>query len=135
VRILIIDDDPVGTEIVELLLAPLNAQIRRACSGESGIEQAEVFDPDLILLDYMLPDLDGLQTTKALRRLTNKPILILSVLNDPVVLAKVLNQGADDYLVKPVSREILFAHINNLVRRAEIPRKKPKPLMIPIHPI
>lgn len=134
-RILIIDDDPGGTDILEMLLAPLNAVFRRACNGESGVTMAEEFKPDLILLDYMLPGLDGLQTTNALRKTTNAPILILSVLDDPVILAKVLNQGADDYLVKPVSREILFAHINNLMRRAEIPHKKSQQLFVPVHPI
>lgn len=134
-RILIIDDDPAGTDILEMLLAPSNAVIRRACNGESGVMIAEEFTPDIILLDYMLPGLDGLQTTRVLRKSTNAPILILSVLDDPVVLAKVLNQGADDYLVKPVSREILFAHINNLLRRAEIPHKKSQPLFVPVHPL
>jgi DNA-binding response OmpR family regulator len=123
-RILIIDDDPAGTDILEMLLAPSNAVVRRACSGEYGIALAEELKPDLILLDYMMPGLNGLQTTRALRKFTNVPILILSVLDDPGILAKVLNQGADDYLVKPVSREILIAHINNLMRRAEIPHKK-----------
>jgi DNA-binding response OmpR family regulator len=133
-RILIIDDDPAGIDILEMILAPINAVTRRACNGESGIVLAADFNPDLILLDYMLPGLDGLQTTKALRKITQAPIIILSVLDNPVLLAKVLNQGADDYLIKPVSREILLAHINNLVRRAEIPHKKAQPVLIPIQP-
>ena len=83
----------------------------------------------------MLPGLDGLETTRALRKVSNAPILILSVLDDPVILAKVLNQGADDFLVKPVSREIRLAHINNLVRRADVPHKQTQPLLIPVQPI
>ncbi|MEL7589830.1 MAG: response regulator transcription factor [Anaerolineaceae bacterium] len=134
-RILIIDDDPAGTDILEMLLAPSNATVRRACNGESGIALAEEFKPDLILLDYLMPGLDGLQTTRGLRKFTNAPILILSVLDDPGVLAKVLNQGADDYLVKPVSREILFAHMNNLVRRAEIPYKQSTQFCFPVNRI
>ena len=134
-RILIIDDDPAGTDILEMILAPTNAVTRRACDGESGVIQAAVFKPDLILLDYMLPGLDGLETTRALRKVSNAPILILSVLDDPVLLAKVLNQGADDFLVKPVSREILLAHINNLVRRTDVHHKKNQPLLIPVQPI
>lgn len=134
-RILIIDDDPAGTDILEMLLAPSNAVIRRACNGESGIALAEEFKPDLLLLDYMMPGMDGLQTTRALRKITTAPILILSVLDDPGILAKVLNQGADDYLVKPVSREILFAHINNLVRRSEIPHKKSPQFCFPVNRI
>lgn len=134
-RILIIDDDPAGTDLLEMLLAPSNAVIRRACDGESGIALAIEFKPELILLDYLMPGLDGLQTTKELRKFSKAPILILSVLDDPSILAKVLNHGADDYLVKPVSREILFAHINNLMRRADIPHKKFPQLLIPVNPI
>lgn len=118
-RILIIDDDPAGIDILEMMLKPTKAEIIRACNGESGISLVKEYDPHVILLDYMLPGMDGLQTTKELRKNTKAPILILSVLDDPNVLSKVLNNGADDFLVKPVSREILLAHINNLVRRTE----------------
>lgn len=116
-RILIIDDDPAGIDILEMMLKPTKADILRASNGESGISLVKEYDPQLILLDYMLPEMDGLQITKELRKNTKAPILILSVLDDPNVLSKVLNHGADDFLVKPVSREILLAHINNLVRR------------------
>ncbi len=118
-RILIIDDDPAGIEILDMILAPIKADIRCAYNGESGIALVREYDPQLILLDYMLPGWDGLQTTKELRKHTKAPILILSVLDDPNVLSKVLNHGADDFLVKPLSREIQLAHINNLVRRTE----------------
>lgn len=128
-RILIIDDDPAGIDILEMMIKPNKAEILRACNGESGISHVKEYDPHLILLDYMLPGMDGLQTTKELRKITTAPILILSVLDDPNVLSKVLNHGADDFLVKPVSREILLAHINNLVRRTYT-QYKPYPLQI-----
>lgn len=131
-RILIIDDDPAGIDILEMLLSPINAVIHRACNGESGVTLAREVKPDLVLLDYMLPDFDGLQTTKELRKVTNSPILILSVLNDPVRLAKVLNQGADDYLVKPASREILIAHINRLMRRVDKPHYNTNSQLVPV---
>lgn len=129
-RILIIDDDPAGTEILEMLLSPAKATIRHACNGESGIIMAKEFDPNIILLDYMLPGIDGLQTTRGLRKITNAPILILSVLDDPMTLAKVLNDGADDYLIKPASREVLLAHINNLLRRFEQKYKERPGLLV-----
>ncbi len=129
-RILIIDDDPAGTEILEMLLSPTKALIRHACNGESGLALAREFNPNIILLDYMLPGIDGLQTTRGLRKITNAPIMILSVLDDPVTLARVLNDGADDYLIKPVSREVLLAHINNLIRRFDQKHKEQPSLLV-----
>lgn len=129
-RILIIDDDPAGTEILEMLLSPTKAVIRHTCNGESGITLAKEFDPNIILLDYMLPGIDGLQTTRGLRKITNAPIMILSVLDDPLTLAKVLNDGADDYLIKPASREVLLAHINNLMRRYDQKYKERPGLLV-----
>lgn len=117
-RILIIDDDPSVTDLLELVLAPTQAEIRRAYTGEQGMQIVKDFEPDIVLLDYMMPGMDGQQTTRSIRKITNVPILILSVLDDPVILAKVLNDGADDYLIKPVSRGVLIAHINNLLRRS-----------------
>jgi len=75
------------------------------------------FKPDIVLLDYMLPGMDGMETTQQIRKVTKAPILILSVLDDPATLARALDAGADDYLIKPVSRGVLIAQINNLVRR------------------
>jgi len=129
-RILIIDDDPAGTEILEMLLSPAKAVIRHACNGESGLALTKEFIPDIILLDYMLPGIDGLQTTRGLRKITTAPIMILSVLDDPVTLAKVLNEGADDYLIKPASREVLLAHINNLMRRFAQRHKEQPTLLV-----
>ncbi len=129
-RILIIDDDPAGTEILEMLLSPTKAVIHHACNGESGLALAKEFVPDIILLDYMLPGINGLQTTRGLRKITTAPIMILSVLDDPVTLAKVLNDGADDYLIKPASREVLLAHINNLMRRFDQRRKEQPSLLV-----
>jgi len=134
-RILIIDDDPAGTDILEMLLSPTQAIIQHAYNGESGITSAKEFDPDIILLDYMLPGMDGLQTTKALRKVIAAPILIISVLDDPTILARVLDEGADDFLIKPVSREVLIAHINNLVRRFDYPRHERPPLKAPLQSI
>lgn len=134
-RILIIDDDPAGTDILEMLLAPTKAVIRHAYNGESGLILAKEIDPDIILLDYMLPGIDGLQTTRGLRKFTTAPIMILSVLDDPVTLAKVLNEGADDYLIKPASREVLIAHINNLVRRSAHRKKEKTALQVSLQSI
>ena len=134
-KILIIDDDPAGVEILEMILAPTQATVRHACNGEVGILMAKEFDPNLILLDYMLPGIDGLQTTRSMRKFTRAPIMVLSVLDDPAVLARVLDEGADDYLIKPVARETLLAHVNNLVRRAALLKKERPSLQVSLQSI
>ena len=65
----------------------------------------------------MMPDLDGWQLARAAREFTSIPILVLSALDEPSIVASVLDQGADDFLVKPVSSAVLLAHLNKLVRR------------------
>ena len=117
-KILIIDDDPSVTDLLRLILAPTLAEIQHACDGEQGSGLVREFKPDIVLLDYMLPGIDGLETTRQIRKITKAPILILSVLDDPLTLAKALDAGADEYLIKPVSRGVLIAQINNLVRRS-----------------
>lgn len=134
-RILIIDDDPAGIDILEMLLSPTQAIIQHVFNGELGIACAMEFDPNIILLDYILPGMDGLQTTKALRKVVATPILIISVLDDPITLARVLDEGADDFLIKPVSREVLIAHINNLVRRFDYQRRERPPLKVSLQSI
>jgi two-component system response regulator VicR len=81
-----------------------------------GIEMAKKIQPDLILLDLWMPDMDGKQVCKAIRKTSSVPILILSALDKPEVIAEVLNVGADDYLVKPVSQSILHAYIKKFSR-------------------
>jgi len=83
----------------------------------------------------MLPGIDGLQTTRSLRKFTRAPIMVLSVLDDPAVLARVLDEGADDYLIKPVARETLLAHVNNLVRRAALLKKERPSLQVSLQSI
>jgi DNA-binding response OmpR family regulator len=65
----------------------------------------------------MMPDMDGWQVSKSIRAFNNVPILILSAINDPAMVASVLDTGADDFLVKPVPSSVLVAHIRKMVRR------------------
>lgn len=129
-KILIIDDDPSVTDLLELILTPTQAEIQHAYDGEQGAGMLREFVPDIILLDYMMPGMDGMETTRRIRKVTKTPIIILSVLNDPIKLARVLDAGADDYLIKPVSRGVLIAHINNLLRRCDETNPERPPLQV-----
>ena len=74
--------------------------------------------PDVVILDLMMPDMDGWQICKAVREFSQVPIIILSALNDPSMIASVLDAGADDYLTKPTPSRVLIAHVNRLVNRS-----------------
>jgi DNA-binding response OmpR family regulator len=116
-KILVIDDDPAMTDLLKVLLAPTGAVIMVALSGQDGLEQIAKNTPDVIILDLMMPDVDGWQVCRRVRETSKTPILILSALDNPGTVAAALDAGADDYLVKPVTSGVLIAHINKLVRR------------------
>jgi len=117
-KILVIDDDPAMTELLSLVLASTKAQVFTSNSGEEGLKLVKEHDPDIVLLDLMMPKMDGWQVTENIRSISSVPILILSVMDNPGLVARALDKGADDYLVKPVPTGILIAHINNLTRRS-----------------
>lgn len=115
-KILVIDDDPASTDLIRLLLAKYPAEIFSTNFPAEGIELAKKHNPDLILLDLWMPEMDGRQVCKAIRQNSQVPILILSALDSTEIIADVLNAGADDYLIKPVSQNILHAYIKKFAR-------------------
>ena len=116
-KILVIDDDTAITELMSMLLKTFGFEVLTTNIGEEGIRLAREADPNVILLDLMLPDLDGWQVCKEIRKTSSVPILILSAINDPRMVASVLDVGADDFLVKPVPSGVLVANIKKLIRR------------------
>lgn len=116
-KILVIDDDIAITELLSMLLRTHGFDVLTTNSGIEGVKFAEIKNPTVIILDLMMPDLDGWQVSKAIRKFSNVPILILSAINDPSMVASVLDAGADDFLVKPVPSSVLIAHIKKIVRR------------------
>ena len=117
-RILVIDDDVYTTELFQILLAPTDYELLTTNSGKEGIELAQNASPDLIFLDLLMPNMDGWQVCSEIRKFSKIPIIIISVIASSEIITDILNLGADDYLSKPFSPKILYAHINNLLRRA-----------------
>ena len=117
-KILVIDDDPVMTELLKLILEPTQARVITSNSGVNGLNKFHETNPDLVVLDLIMPDMDGWQVCQAIREISRVPIMILSVLNNPGLVARALDMGADDFLVKPVKSAVLIAHLNNLTRRS-----------------
>ncbi len=116
-KILVIDDDIAITELMSMLLKTFGFDVITTNIGSEGIRLARETSPNIILLDLMMPDMDGWQVCKAIRQTSGVPILVLSAINDPRMVASVLDVGADDFLVKPVPSGVLVANIKKLLRR------------------
>lgn len=118
--VLAIDDDPAMTELMTLLLQTHGLKVLTSNSGEEGIEITRLENPDAIILDLMMPGMDGWAVCKNVRSFSSVPILILSAYDNPGLVASALDAGADDFLVKPVPTGVLIAHLNKLTRRYRI---------------
>ncbi len=116
-NILVVDDDIAMTELVAMLLQKHGYTIRTSNSARDAIKIITENWADAVVLDLMMPDMDGRAVCKKVREFSNVPIIILSAFNDPEIVAESLDSGADDYLVKPIPSEVLSAHIMRLIRR------------------
>jgi len=119
-RVLIIEDElPMRTALADVLMAE-GYRVLSAADGESGLRRAMEEKPDLILLDIMMPKLDGYAVCTELRRLSNPvPILMLTAKGQVEDRVTGLDAGADDYLVKPFSTEELLARVRAMLRRVQ----------------
>lgn len=115
--ILVIDNDPSTSAVFKRLLETKDYNVLTTNSSRESLEIVERVMLDLIILDLLMPEMDGWQLCKAIREMTRTPILIISAIESSEIITKTLNLGADDYLVKPVSSFTLMAHVKNLVRR------------------
>lgn len=115
--ILVIDNDPSTSAVFKRLLETKDYNVLTTNSSRESIDIVERVMLDLIILDLLMPEMDGWQLCKAIREMTRTPILIISAIESSEIITKTLNLGADDYLVKPVSSFTLLAHVKNLVRR------------------
>ena len=118
-NILIADDSKTNLVVLETLLRRLGHQVISAHDGLEALELYELHNPDLILLDVMMPGLDGYGTAKRMRELQQnhwKPIIFISALNDVEHLVEGLESGGDDYLFKPINFVILKAKLNSVTR-------------------
>ncbi len=124
IDILLIDDDPDMPLMLRTMLRGQDIQIRPSYSGEDGIAACRETPPDVVILDLMLPGIDGWEVCQALRAFSDVPILILSALGTPGSVARALDAGADDYLIKPVHASLLASRIRTLVRRHALAERK-----------
>ncbi len=117
-RILIIEDEARIAQFVERGLIYEGYRVNVARDGQSGLGIARDNPPDLVILDWMLPGLDGLEVCKRLRAASDVPIMMLTAKDDIKDRVLGLDAGADDYLVKPFSIDELMARVRSLFRRS-----------------
>ncbi|HEY9087337.1 MAG TPA: response regulator transcription factor [Anaerolineaceae bacterium] len=119
-KVLIVDDDPAMTDLIKLLLAPAQYEVLTTNNGQDGINLAKKFDPDIVLLDLMMPGMTGSQVCQKIRAFSSVPIIMMSALDNPSLVVDALDAGADDYLIKPVPNRVLTAQLEKLARRRRV---------------
>ncbi|MDT9176682.1 MAG: hybrid sensor histidine kinase/response regulator [Limnospira sp. PMC 1291.21] len=117
--ILIVDDDPDNFDVIETLLSDQNYQLHYTSNGTRAIASLDILQPNLILLDVMMPDMDGQQVCRAIkdiRKWQTLPIIMVTALDSKEDLARCLETGADDFISKPINRVELVARVNSMLR-------------------
>ena len=117
--ILVVEDEPSIAEVVGLYLRRAGFQVLSASDGQKAIDILEVQDPDLVILDLMLPKVDGLTITRWLRDRGDTPIIMLTARRDEADRIAGLEMGADDYVIKPFSPQELVSRVRAVLRRTQ----------------
>ncbi|MFJ9339919.1 response regulator [Streptomyces sp. NPDC101733] len=125
-RVLLIEDDPSIREGVALGLRRRGHEVSAAETGEDGLRRMADFHPELVLLDLMLPGINGVQVCRRIRQVSEVPIIMLTARGDDFDIVVGLEAGADDYIVKPARTEIIEARIKAVLRRLGDPFGRPE---------
>jgi two-component system KDP operon response regulator KdpE len=122
-RILVVDDEPRMIHFIRLNLEHDGFEVVEATSGTEALELFRDAMPDLILLDVMMPDLDGFETLRLIREISNVPVIMLTAKGEEEDRVHGLELGADDYVTKPFSPRELVSRVHAVLRRTEMPGK------------
>ncbi|HMN28711.1 MAG TPA: response regulator transcription factor [Caldilineaceae bacterium] len=123
-KILVVEDEPALLDTLEYSLARQGYEVSLATDGALALEVARRVSPDLVVLDVMLPNLDGFEVCRILRQESSAPIIMLTARTDEVDKVVGLEVGADDYLTKPFSMRELLARVKALLRRVRMVREE-----------
>jgi len=124
-KVLVADDNPQILELLEAYLEPLNVRVRLAADGEATLAAVEQDEPDLILLDIMMPKRSGFEVCRLLKddpRYRDIPIIMVTALNEVGDMERARECGGDDFLSKPVNKIELLARVQNLLRLRHMKR-------------
>lgn len=119
IRILVVDDEPKYVRLMEANLLTEDYEVLRAYDGQKAVETVAENQPDLVLLDVMMPILDGISACERIREFSNVPIIMVTAKGEERDRVRGLDVGADDYIVKPYSATELLARVRAVLRRAE----------------
>jgi two-component system KDP operon response regulator KdpE len=124
-RVLVVDDEPQLRRALRLVLRANGYDVTEVATGEAALDAAVTAPWDLMILDLVLPDLDGVEVCRRLREWSQLPVVVLSALGEEEIKVKALDQGADDYVVKPFSAPELLARMRSALRRASTDSNQP----------
>ncbi|MCH7588934.1 MAG: response regulator transcription factor [Chloroflexi bacterium] len=118
-KILVVDDDPHMQQMVEGHLDAAGYTVKSALDGATGLKLTAQWEPELVLMDVMMPVMDGFTTTLRIREFSSIPIIIITAKGDESDVIRGLDAGADDYIIKPFSAQELLARVRAMLRRSE----------------
>lgn len=122
-KLLLVDDEVRMLQLLKLYIEPHGFECITKTNGNEAIDYMVDHDVDLVILDIMMPEMDGWATAKSMRSFSNVPIIMLTARDQSSDILKGLGIGADNYITKPFDEKILLAHINALLRRVSPPSK------------
>ncbi|MET3558627.1 two-component system response regulator VicR [Streptococcus rupicaprae] len=134
-KILIVDDEKPISDIIKFNMTREGYEVVTAFDGREALAQFEAEKPDILILDLMLPELDGLEVAKTIRKTSNVPIIVLSAKDSEFDKVIGLEIGADDYVTKPFSNRELQARVKALLRRSEISEQQTETEIKPLSEI
>lgn len=117
-RVLIVDDDVDTIELLKRILLLAKFDVASSKTGLDALDMVDRVRPDVILLDLMMPEMDGREILTRIRTKTMSPVIIVSALTNKETVVELLNQGSDDYITKPFHRDEIIARINAVIRRS-----------------
>ena len=124
--ILVVDDEKNIVQLARIYLQKEGYTVESANDGKQALERAKAVKPDLIVLDIMMPEMDGLEVVKELRKTTNVPVIMLTARGEDIDRIIGLEVGADDYMAKPFNPRELVARVKAVLRRAQGDREVPE---------
>lgn len=122
-RILLVDDEPLITDSLSYSLRREGFEVKAVGEGEQALKEMSEFEPDLVVLDIMLPGMNGLEVCRRIRANSSTPVIMLTARGEELDRILGLEVGADDYLAKPFSFRELLARIRSILRRIELDRQ------------
>jgi two-component system KDP operon response regulator KdpE len=128
-NILVVDDEAQITRVLKTSLSSFGYGIRTAADGEEALQLIHDWSPDLIITDLRMPNMDGLELCREVRKNSQVPIIVLSVKGEESIKVQALDAGADDYVTKPFSMNELTARIRAALRRASVPEQTQVPVI------